>query len=152
MLTPKITEQISCMNPRLVGRETTSQLIPMSSPVFFILYAIQYLQYWSGAGAYGYLSFLLDKHFPIYLTKAQTSQGPPHHIPELNQTVYQILFVMYFLPTALKLDLGATDFSQSYLGVLPCFDSHFVEIALHDSVILLNNAENFPCQWYSSSH
>ena len=51
MLTSKITEQISCMNSCLVRRETSLQLISMSCPVFFILYAIQYLQYWSSTGA-----------------------------------------------------------------------------------------------------
>ena len=99
-----------------------------------------------------HLSSLLGKHFLICLTKAQIFQGPPHHTPELSRTVYQIPFVVYFPLIALKPDLGATDFSQSCLGVLPCFDSHFVEIASHDSVILLDNVRNFPCQWYSNLH
>ena len=86
------------------------------------------------------------------LNQGSNFSGSSHHTPGLNQTVYQIPFVMYFPLIALKPDLGATDFSRSYLGVLPCFDSHFVEIASHDSVILLDNVENFPCQWYSSLH
>ena len=53
---------------------------------------------------------------------------------------------MYFPLIALEPDPGAADFSQLYLGVLPCSGSHFVEIASHDLVILQDNAENFPCQ------
>ena len=110
------------------------------------------VQYWSIWLPLSHLSSLLDKHFLIYLTRAQIFQDPPHHTPELNQTVYQIPSVMYFPLIALKLDLGVTDFSRSYLGFPPYFDSHFVEIASHGLVILLDNVENFPCQWYSNLH
>ena len=112
------------------------------------------------ANSSSHLSSLLDKHFPICLTKAQTFQGLPHHTLGLNQTVYQIPFVVCFSTNCPKPDPGATDFSWSYLGVLPCFDSHFVEIASHDSVILPNKQRIFhangtqiciECKGYSQS-
>ena len=80
------------------------------------------------------------------LNQGSNFQGLPHHTLGSSQTVYQIPFVVCFPLIAPKPDPGATDFSRSYLDVLPCFDLHFVEIASHDSVILPNNAENFPCQ------
>ena len=155
MLASKITEQISCMHPCLVCRETASQLISMSCPVLFILYAIQHLQYWS---VLEHMATSLTSLFPTrqalsnLLNQGSNFSGSSPSYTGLNQTIYQIPFVVYFPLIALKPDPGATDFSRSYLNVLPCFDSHFVEIASHDSVILPNNAENFPCQWYSSLH
>ena len=83
---------------------------------------------------------------------AQISPGPPHHTPGLNQTIYQIPSVGYSPPIAPVLVLGVIDFWQSYLSVLPCFGSHFVEIASHDSAILLSNGKNSPYQWCLDLH
>ena len=86
------------------------------------------------------------------LSQAQISRGPPHHTPGLNQTIYQILFAWCSPPIAPVPVLGVIDSWQSYLGVLPCFDLHFVEIASHDLVIPLNNGTNSPYQWCSNLH
>ena len=54
--------------------------------------------------------FLPDKHFLTCLGKAQISQGPPHHTPGLNQTIYQILFGGCSPPIAPVPVLGVIDF------------------------------------------
>ena len=80
------------------------------------------------------------------LNQGSNFSDPPYHIPELNQTVYQIPFVMYFPLIALTLEPAAADSSRSYLSLLPCSDSHFVGTASRGSMIPKDNAENFPCQ------
>ena len=114
MLAPKVTKQISCMNSGLVGRKNNVAAHPYELPS--LLYPLCYsappilVRCWSIWLPLSHLFSLPDKHFLICLAKAQISLGPPHHTPELNQTVYQILFVMCFPLIALRLDLGATDF------------------------------------------
>ena len=93
-----------------VEKQRRSSSYELPSPLYRLYYSVPPVLV--RTGAYGYLSSRLsspqDKHSPICLTKAQIFQGPPHHTPESNQTVYRVPFVMYFPLIALELDLGAT--------------------------------------------